>query len=140
MEGPNHHGRFQAGGSGPLRYHALAPCRAVDTRGAAGPTGGPALSAGGSRAFALAGLCGIPATARALALNVTVAQPTAAGHLTLFTSGGSMPGTSTINYRAGRNRANNAILRLSTTGQLTVFCGQPTGTVHAILDVSGYFE
>jgi hypothetical protein len=48
---------------------------------------------------------------------------------------------STINYRAGRTRANNAVLTLSESGAITVFVGgQTIGTVHFILDVNGYFQ
>ena len=48
---------------GALDFYTIAPCRAVDTRGAAGPYGAPALAAGAPRAFALAGRCGVPAAA-----------------------------------------------------------------------------
>ncbi len=33
-------------------------------------------------------------------------------------------------YRAGQTRANNAVVRLSESGALSVSCGQPAGTVH----------
>jgi hypothetical protein len=49
----------------PGNLFTLAPCRVLDTRDAAGQYGGPALVAGQSRAFTLAGRCGIPASARA---------------------------------------------------------------------------
>jgi hypothetical protein len=135
MGGPRHPGWYDTG-TPPARFYALPPCRVLDTRGAQGP----ALVAGASRTFAFAGVCNIPATARAVALNVTVTQATAAGHLTLYPAGGTVPGASTINYRAGVARANNAILRLSASGQLAIFCGQLTGSTHAIVDVSGYFQ
>ncbi|MGH9367048.1 MAG: S8 family peptidase, partial [Thermoanaerobaculia bacterium] len=50
----------QATQPGPKSFYTVTPCRAVDTRNASGPLGGPALSAGGTRTFALAGQCGIP--------------------------------------------------------------------------------
>ena len=140
MGGPRHQGRLEGGAPTPSRFYAIPPCRVLDTRGPVGPTGGPALAAGASRTFTLAGVCAIPSTARALALNVTVTQPTAGGHLTLYPAGGAVPTASTINYVAGRARANNAILRLNAAGQLAIFCGQATGTTHAIVDVSGYFQ
>ena len=109
MGGPRHQGRLEGGAPGRSRFYAIPPCRLLDTRGPVGPTGGPALAAGASRTFTLAGLCAIPSTARALALNVTVTQPTAAGHLTLHAAGGAVPTASTLNYLAGSVRANNAI-------------------------------
>ena len=140
MGGPRHQGWLRTIAAGATRFYALPPCRVLDTRGAPGPTGGPALSALASRAFTFAGACGIPSTARAVALNVTVAQPTDPGHLTLHPEGTALPAASTINYRAGQVRANNAILPLSASGQLVIFCGQMAGTTHAIVDVTGYFQ
>jgi hypothetical protein len=50
------------------------------------------------------------------------------------------PSTSNVNFSAGQTRANNAMLGLA-TGQVdaraTVAGG---GTVHLVLDVSGYYE
>jgi hypothetical protein len=112
----------------------------ADTRDPVGPFGGPALIAGQERTFGIADRCGIPPGARAAALNVTVVLPTAAGYLTLYPGGSSLPLASTINYRAGQIRANNAILPLAPDGTLAVFCGQGSGTANLIIDVTGYFE
>jgi uncharacterized repeat protein (TIGR01451 family) len=60
-------------------FYTLAPCRVVDTRGLGAPVGGPALQGQQTRVFAVAGHCGIPSSAKALSLNVTVTQPTVAG-------------------------------------------------------------
>jgi hypothetical protein len=121
-------------------YHTVTPCRRVDTRLAS--LGGPEpLAAGSLRRFALAGLpCAVPATARAVSLNVTVAGPTGAGHLRLFPAGGAEPLSSTLNYTAGLTRANNAIVGLGAAGEIAVRCGQAAGTVHVVVDVNGYFE
>ena len=72
------------------RSTRLTPCRAFDTRNPAGEFGGPALAAQAERTFALAGRCGIPASARPLSLNVTVTGATAAGNVVLF-PGGTFP-------------------------------------------------
>ena len=109
-------------------------------RRAAGPFGGPALDAGGDRFLLPAGACGIPTTARAVAVNVTVTQATAAGHLTLYQAGSTLPPTSLINYRAGQTRANNAVIPLGSAGGVSVHSGQGTGTVHFLLDVTGYLQ
>jgi hypothetical protein len=124
----------------PGNLFTVAPCRVLDTRDTVGPYGGPALSAGQSRTFTLAGRCGIPASATAAAVNLTVTAPTAQGNLRLYPAGQAMPGTSTLNYVAGQTRANNAIVGLSPSGAFAVRCAQASGTAHVVLDVTGYFE
>jgi hypothetical protein len=128
------------GPSGALSFYSLAPCRVLDTRGAAGPYGGPALSAGGTRAFAAAGRCLVPAGAKALSVNVTVTLPTAAGDLRLFRADAPAPLASTINYRGGQTRANNAVIVLDAGGSFAVRCDQAGGTVELVVDVNGYFQ
>ena len=125
--------------AGPLRLATLAPCRIVDTRNAAGPYGGPALAAGGTRSFDIAGQCGVPADALAVTLNVTVTNPSTAGSITLYPGTGLAPGTSTVFFAAGRTRANNATIGL-VDGVLSVADRQESGTVDVIVDVSGYFR
>ena len=123
----------------PLAFHTVAPCRVIDTRNAGGPLGGPALLANTERTFAVTGQCGIPLTASAISANVTVTQPTDQGDLRLFPGGTPLPLVSTMNYRAGQTRANNAILVLGPGGDFVVRCVQVSGTTHFILDVNGYF-
>ena len=121
-------------------YFTVTPCRVIDTRDPVGPYGGPALAAGASRSVVFAGQCGIPVTARALAFNLTITLPTDQGHLRVFPTGAMLPLISMMNYRAGQSRANNGISTLGPSGDLTIFSGQATGTVHFIVDVVGYFQ
>lgn len=124
----------------PVGFFTTTPCRLLDTRNPNGPFGGPPLAANSDRTFLLLSRCGIPASALALSVNITVTQPSVAGHLRFHPGGTPVSGTSTINYAAGQTRANNGILPLGAAGDLAAFCGQSTGTVHLILDVNGYFE
>jgi pectate lyase len=124
----------------PGELFTVVPCRVLDTRNTAGPYGGPALSAGQGRLFTLAGRCGIPASARSVSVNLTVTGPTARGNLRLYPAGQAAPKTSTLNYTVGQTRANGAVVGLSPSGALAVWCSQATGTAHVILDVTGYFE
>jgi hypothetical protein len=124
----------------PGNYFSVTPCRVLDTRGPAGDYGGPALAAGQSRAFTLAGRCGIPASATAVAVNLAVTQPSAQGNLRLYPAGEALPTTSSLNYAAGQTRANDAIVGLSPAGALAIRCSQGAGTAHVVLDVTGYFE
>jgi hypothetical protein len=120
--------------------HTVTPCRIVDTRQAAGPYGGPALVAGGTRNFGIAGQCGVPPTARSVAVNLAVTQPTSSGHVAAFPAGGAVPNASSLNFSAGQTRANNAIIPLGSGGAISVNSVLPSGSVHFILDVTGYFE
>ena len=123
------------------RFYAVTPCRVVDTRRAAGPYGGPSLQAGADRAFVFGGQCGIPATAAAVAVNVVAMNPTTGpGFLTLFPGGTARPHTATINYNAGKIRANNAVIPLGTLNDIMVHCGQGNGTADMVIDVNGYFQ
>ena len=135
-------GRFTIPASPPppaASFYTLTPCRVVDTRNPAGPYGGPGLISEGIRAFALAGQCGIPSSVTAVAVNIAVTQPTnGPGFLSLYPAGAALPTTSSINFRKGQTRANNAILPLSGLGALSVYCAQGGGTTHFILD--GYFQ
>jgi hypothetical protein len=121
-------------------FHTLTACRIVDTRDAPGPYGSPALAANSTRTFVLAGQCGIPPTARSVAANVTAVQASSTGHLTFFRGGSAVPSTSTLNFRAGLTRANNTILPLGASGDVSAQSVMPSGIVHLIIDVTGWFE
>ena len=114
------------------------PSRILDTRT---PAGAPSLAAGGLRTFTLTGACGVPAAAVAVAVNVTAVAPQATGNLVFFPAGTGIPNASTLSFRAGRTRANNAQLRLSSdgTGRATVK-NNAAGTLDLVLDVTGYYE
>jgi hypothetical protein len=119
-------------------FYTLPPCRLIDTRGAAGHLGGPKLQANAQRTFAVTGICGVPATARVLSVNVTITQPGAAGYLRLFPAGTAVPATSLANFAAGQTLADNAMLLLGAAG----FTVQLDSVAAAdfILDVNGYFQ
>jgi hypothetical protein len=120
-------------------FFSLAPCRVLDTRA---PSGGPALAAGERRAVTVAGACGVPLSARAIAANLTATSAVAPGFLRLFAGDlTSPPSTSTLNFRPGKTRANSAIVTLASDGSGKVVVENGSGgTVQVILDVSGYFE
>ncbi|MBV8520347.1 MAG: PQQ-dependent sugar dehydrogenase [Acidobacteria bacterium] len=111
----------------------VTPCRLVDTRG------GPAMT-DGTRTFALTGRCGIPVTASALALNVTAVSPSTTGFFVFYPAGYPRPGSSTMNFRAAKSRANNAVVPLGDDGSISVDTSISGGSVHLIIDVFGYFQ
>lgn len=123
----------------PGRFFTLAPCRINDTRTA----GQRPVASGVPEVWPLHATCGIPSTARAVSVNLTVVAPTGAGFLTLLAGDQPLPATSTINFRAGQVRANNAVIPLAGNGggTLGVFASVGgDGSVHVVLDVNGYFE
>ncbi len=118
-----------------ISFYTVPPCRLFDSRTAANA---PALAAGQVRSISMSS-CGASPTAKAASLNVTVTGSTADGYVVLYAAGAPQPPTSTINYRAGQTRANNATIPLA-GGAFSVVAGQLNGTVDLIVDVNGYFD
>ncbi len=126
---------------GPSLFYTLPPCRVSDTRLAAGPYGGPALPPNGQRVLALASQCGVPAGAKAISANVAVVQPSVGGMLRFFGGDAQPSPTTTVIFAAQQTRANNLVLRLSTSGTATLGVeNQSNGFVHLVVDVNGYFQ
>jgi hypothetical protein len=122
-------------------FYRVDPCRAVDTR--EGPE--ELLVPGAVRLFTLDG-CGVPLTAYAVALNVTVVNATAGVEVRAFpgdSGSGSFAAIVSANP-AAPTRSALAVLRLATDGTgtlglLGVFAGG-AGQAHIALDVFGYFD
>ncbi|MDQ5871263.1 MAG: hypothetical protein M3547_03550 [Acidobacteriota bacterium] len=134
---------------GPLQFYSVTPCRLADTREAVGLTGGPVLQSNVVRNFPVYGAnarqCGISTSAKAVALNVTVVTPSNFGYLTAFPYNTVLPVVSTINFAPGEPAlANGAIVPLTADAsfQLAIyaFLSGGSGSVHVILDITGYFE
>ncbi len=133
--------------TGALNLFTLTPCRVLDTRLAAnqlppGAYGGPAVPPLSDRVLVAPGHCGIPGTAKAIALNVTAVSAPAPGYLSLFPGDVTAPLVSALNFSAGQTRANNAIVRLASSGSGTfaVHNGTIGQSVHVVVDVFGYFQ
>jgi hypothetical protein len=117
-------------------FYTVAPCRLVDTRFAS------PLAVGIPRQLDTAGLCDIPANARALSVNVTVVSATGQGNLVLYPGNYPQPLATTINYALGETRSNFAIVPLATNGAGTLgaLASQTGGgTAQILVDVTGYF-
>ena len=131
-------GYFAAPGSaGALSFYPVTPCRIADTRSAVGPFGGPEMTAGASRSFAIpASGCAVPSTAAAYSVNVTVVPDGALSYLTTWPTGSAQPFVSTLNSFDGSVVANAAIVPAGTDGAVSVYTA---GKTHVILDINGYF-
>ena len=121
-----------------LEFIPVTPCRVVDTRGPAGPFGGPTMTAASTRSFAIPqSACGIPATAEAYSLNATVVPEGPLSFLSLWPAGQAQPLVSTLNSYGGAVVANAAIVPAGSGGAVNVYVTNPTDV---ILDINGYFE
>jgi hypothetical protein len=128
--------------SAAANYFTVPPCRIVDTRAANGVYGSPALTSAVHRTFVLAGQCGIPTGAKAVAANVTVTSGSGTGFVATGPGCISSSPVSTINWTLGQTRANNTLLSLDVGGSVTVDAqvSPGNGTVQFIIDVNGFFQ
>ncbi len=128
--------------TGSLDFFTLTPCRLLDTRNPAGPYGGPAMLPTTERVVVATGRCGIPTSAQALSLNLTAVGAPGPGHLRLYPGNATPPLVASVNFSAGQTRANNAIVMLASSGSGTfaVMSVSPSGAIHVVVDVNGYFE
>src|SRR5262249_18764778 len=112
-------------------------CRIADTRNANGVFGGPTLAPNVSRDFPiLSSTCGIPASAKAYALNLTAVPSAGLGFVSTWPAGLAQPGVSTLNDPTGTIVANAAIVPAGNNGAITVIA---THITNLIIDINGYF-
>ena len=136
--------------AGPYQYHSLTPCRVFDTRVTSGDTAGsPALVNGATRTFVVQGKCSVPVGAKAVSVNVTALSPVGGGgYLTLFPTGITRPVVSSLNFNPGEPAVGNGGLvpladQTTYAQDLSIYTKVgtlSTNTVHAVLDVTGYFQ
>jgi hypothetical protein len=109
----------------------------VGGSGLTGEFGPPEMTAGSTRSFPVpSSSCGVPATAQAYSLNMTVEPPGSLFYLTVWPTGQSMPGVSTLNDLSGAILANAAIVPAGSNGAISVFVSD---TTNVIIDINGYF-
>ncbi len=119
------------GPGGDARLFTIVPDRVLDTRQSGGPVGGSQTID-----VQVAGTARVPAGATAAVLNVTAADATAPGYLTVFPSDRSQPTVSSVNFVAGVPRPNTVIAPLGPDGKIKVFA---FSQVDVIVDVMGWF-
>lgn len=121
-------------------FVAVAPARVADTRIAAG-TPGP-LAAGETRTLSVAADVGgagvVPATATAVAYNLTVPNPGTDGHLRVMPGDEPDTATSAINVRRGETIANASVVALDGARRIKV-ANALAGPAEVVLDVLGYY-
>ncbi len=120
------------------RFTALAPNRILDTRSSNGVPGETVIPPNSSIDVVVAGRGGVPASGvSAVVLNVTAAEATAAGFVTVWPSGQTRPKASTLNVTfAGQNIPNLVIVPLGANGKVSFYTQAGT---HLLADVAGWF-
>lgn len=129
-----------ASGASSGSYAALPPARITDTRAGSGePNSGHPLTQEGTLNVQVDGVGGVPSTGvSAVALNVTVTDPTLASYLTAFPTGIAPPLASNLNWWAGDTLANRVFVPVGAAGQVSFYNSQ--GDADLVVDVVGYFS
>jgi hypothetical protein len=107
-----------------------APVRFLDSRSTT------RIAAGTSKELLVAGDKGIPADAKAMAMNVTAVGASADGFMTVYPCGEPVPVASNLNYTKGRDIANSVLAKPGVGGKV---CFYSDKAVDIVVDVSGYF-
>lgn len=95
--------------------------------------GGGRLDAGSVTPIQVAGRGDVPATAAAVALNVTAVRPDGVGYITLFPCDGDQPLTSSLNYAAGGAVGNSGVVKLAADGTV---CAYTRAETDLVIDVN----
>ncbi|MEX0848480.1 MAG: DUF1501 domain-containing protein [Ilumatobacteraceae bacterium] len=114
----------------------LTPARLADTRDGTGVVPGP-LGPGQSIDIEVVGRGGVPVGATAVALNVTVVEPSAPSFLTVWPSGQARPLASSVNMGTGQTVANMVLAQVGANGKVSIF--NNTGSSHVVVDVLSAF-
>ncbi len=109
----------------------VTPRRILDTR-----AGQPLRPGSILRVDVEGGSSPAPDAAVAVALNLTGTGTTESGYVKAFPCGVAEPEASTLNPRAGRDRANSAIIPTGSNGTI---CLTSNITTHVIIDITGWF-
>jgi hypothetical protein len=140
--------------SGPLSFHTISPQRYLDTRFDGGGPFPPQGSVGeffifdfGDPDYFAGAGNEVPPEARALACNLTVTSGASGGNLRAFPGNSDViPLVSNLNWTTGQTVANYAIVAAATPADGTEFMASvglhnasTRGSVHVIVDISGYF-
>lgn len=135
-----------APGDSDSTFVPIAPCRLFDTRPGEPPNVGKKtpLVEGEANVYSQqvtgsVGNCvGIPGDATAVAMNVTIVNPTAQSNLRVFPANVSTPTVSNLNWLPGQSPTPNKVdVKLSPGGEIKLFNFR--GSVDVLADVVGYY-
>ena len=131
-------------GGGRSSFTSVPPARLLETRVASGlitvdgQFQGVGFRGGGSvTKVAVVQRAGVPWTARAVALNITVTAPRASGFITVYPCDSERPNASQLNYVAGQTVSASVIAKVAqASGWVCLFTMSDTDLV---VDVNGYY-
>jgi uncharacterized protein (DUF1501 family) len=123
--------------SSTTRLQPLTPARLLDTRDGTGVAAPGTLGQGKSIDLLVAGRGGVSSDASAVALNITVTEPTASSYLTVWPTGSPMPLAASINMEPGQTVPNLVIAQVGAGGKVSIF--NFAGSTHVVADVLGSF-
>ncbi len=118
--------------SSDLGFVPVTPTRLVDTRAT-----GQALGGGGRMDLTVAGVKGIPADAKAVALNVTAVHASTTTYLRAWPAGAAEPASSVLNADPYATSAVSTVVGVG--GERKVSLRNNAGSVHLVVDVTGYY-
>lgn len=126
-------------------FTAATPTRLVDTRegvGAPLATVSPAeplqVTVRGAELASDSGdVLVVPDDATAVAMNLTIVNPSGQGYATVWPCGASRPVASNINFVLGRTRANSVIAPIGADGTVCIYVHKDS---HVVVDVAGWFR
>jgi hypothetical protein len=115
----------------------VAPQRVIDTRNGIGVATAP-LGAGVSLGLPVGTNNPIPASAKAVIVNVTSVNSSTPSYVTVWPTGANRPLASTMNPRPGVPVPNQAYLLVGTNGSIHAF--NFSGSTDLVVDVFGYVQ
>jgi Cysteine-rich secretory protein family len=124
-------GYYSAGGDG--HFAPVAPTRLMDSRIGLGAAG--RLGAGTVQPLQVAGVAGVPGSARLVMLNVTSVLPDLAGFVTVYPCDQPRPMASSLNPVPGKVKPNLVISPVAADGTV---CLYTLTDVDLVVDITGY--
>ncbi|MGZ4805230.1 MAG: endo alpha-1,4 polygalactosaminidase [Ilumatobacteraceae bacterium] len=128
-----------------LAVAVVVPVSSPTVVAAASPTtidglyaGAGAIGQGVTTTMTVVGRGNVPLTGvGAVALNVTVTEPTASSFLTVWPTGNPRPVASNLDFVAGQTVANSVLTKVGTDGTISIY--NNTGAAQVVIDVVGWF-
>ncbi|WP_329382580.1 PKD domain-containing protein [Streptomyces sp. NBC_01351] len=114
------------------KFSPIAPSRLVDTR-----TEGVAVAGGTTRRVHVAGVAGIPADVKAVAVNLTSTDATSNSFVVAYPDPANRPAVSNLNPEPGKAKSNQAIVPVNPNGTITLY--NHSGSAHLIVDAVGFY-
>ncbi|MGD9702148.1 MAG: M23 family metallopeptidase [Acidimicrobiia bacterium] len=108
----------------------VAPLRLADSR-----NDGTRLASHQQRAITIAGVNGVPATARNAVISLTALDAAAPGYVTVWPCGQPMPTTSGLNFVAGKASSNTTMQALGSGGTICVYSNT---ALDLLVDIQAY--